>query len=89
MTAGMKIDPDTIYDDGVLVTILGIASATLVRARRQGRLSYCRVGNRALYLGKWILDWLDTTQVQGLVRQAEDARRQHEDPSATEGHADE
>jgi hypothetical protein len=53
-----KIDPESIYDDGALAMTLGVASASLARARRQGRLRYRRVGNRTLYLGRWIIDWL-------------------------------
>jgi hypothetical protein len=60
MLAGVKIEPEAIYDDGALVLALGIASAALVRARRQGQLRFRRVGNRSLYLGRWILDWLAT-----------------------------
>jgi hypothetical protein len=71
MTAGVKIEPNTIYDDGSLVTNLGIASASLIRARRQGQLRYHRVGHRALYLGKWLLEWFDAAE----ARQTEDARR--------------
>jgi hypothetical protein len=61
MLAGLKIDPESVYDDGALVMALGIASATLARARRQGKLRFRRVGNRTLYLGRWILDWLEAT----------------------------
>ena len=60
MLAGLKIEPDTIYDDGALVTALGIASVPLARARRERHLRYRRVGHRALYLGRWILDWLSS-----------------------------
>jgi hypothetical protein len=81
MTAGVKIDPNTIYDDGDLVTNLGIASASLIRARREGQLRYRRVGHRALYLGRWLLEWFDAAyEARTPARQAEDADRLGEDP---------
>jgi hypothetical protein len=58
MLTGCRIDPDAIYDDGALVLSLGVTSATLGRARRQGQLRYRRAGKRALYLGRWVLAWL-------------------------------
>ena len=54
-----KIDPDAIYHDGQIRLILGLAGATLCRARRDGSLRYSRKGNTTLYRGQWILDWLD------------------------------
>ena len=72
MLSGLKIDPDSVYDDGALVMALGIASATLARARRQGALRFRRVGNRPLYLGRWILNWLEigdsTSPQKGVAR---------------------
>ena len=58
MVSPIKIDPDSIYDDGSLVLMLDVSTATLARARRDGRLRYTRQGRRVLYLGQWILDWL-------------------------------
>ncbi len=58
MQTGVRIDPDALYDDSSIVLALGIASATLIRARRDGVLRYRRVGRRAVYLGRWLLDWL-------------------------------
>jgi hypothetical protein len=54
------IEPNDIYDDGALVMALGIPSATLTRARRHGHLRYSRKGRRTLYLGKWIIAWLES-----------------------------
>jgi hypothetical protein len=61
MIAGLKIDPDTIYDDGTLVLALGVSSAALIRARSRGELRFRRIGQRPVYLGRWILDWLAQT----------------------------
>jgi len=54
----IRIDPGAVYDDGTVVLTLDIPSATLARARRDGRLRYTRQGRRVLYMGQWLLDWL-------------------------------
>jgi hypothetical protein len=53
------IDPAAVYDDGSLLLTLDIPAGTLARARRNGELRYTRQGRRTLYLGKWVLDWLE------------------------------
>ena len=58
MIEPIRIDPSAVYDDGAVVLALEIPSATLARARRDGRLRYTRQGRRVLYLGQWLLDWL-------------------------------
>jgi hypothetical protein len=58
MLAGVKIEPETVYDDGSILFALDISFETLARARREGRLRFTRQGRRVLYLGQWILDWL-------------------------------
>jgi hypothetical protein len=55
------INPDAVYDDGSLHVALGLTDATLAAARRAGTLRYARRGKRVLYLGRWILAWLDMT----------------------------
>jgi hypothetical protein len=59
MTSTVLIEPHGIYDDGSIHLALDIPSATLARARRGGRLRYTRKGRRVLYLGKWVLAWLE------------------------------
>lgn len=54
----IKIDPEALYPEGAVALALDIPSATLARARRSGALRSRRVGNRTLYLGRWLLDWL-------------------------------
>jgi hypothetical protein len=58
MTTPVLIEPAAVYDDGSVHVALAIPSATLTRARREGRLRYTRKGRRVLYLGQWLLDWL-------------------------------
>ncbi|MCA9070449.1 MAG: hypothetical protein KDA84_16065 [Planctomycetaceae bacterium] len=44
------IETSAVYSDGEVRLGLGLTSATLARARR---------GNTFLYLGQWLLDWLE------------------------------
>jgi hypothetical protein len=60
MIAPCHIDTHSVYDDGAVLLALDIPTATLARARRTGRLRYTRQGRRILYLGQWLLDWLQT-----------------------------
>jgi hypothetical protein len=69
-----RIYPEAVYHDGQARLLLGVTGATMARARREGRLRYTRQGNRVLYLGSWLLDWLES-----------DADREAAD---TEGHHD-
>jgi hypothetical protein len=52
------LSPDAILDDTALRTLLGVTPATLARARREGKLRFTRQGNRILYLGEWVVEWL-------------------------------
>ena len=54
----VSIAPDGIYDDGALHLAMGLSPATLARARRSGELRFTRKGNRTLYVGQWVLDWI-------------------------------
>jgi hypothetical protein len=54
----LPIHPDTVYTEGAVALALDLPTATLRRARREGRLRYSRQGQRVLILGRWLLDWL-------------------------------
>ena len=43
----------------VLRILLGLTSAAIARARRDGMLRYSRQGNSLLYRGTWLLTWLE------------------------------
>jgi hypothetical protein len=60
MATAISIDTSGIYDDDSLSDVLGLGAQTLVRARRSGELRHVRKGQRILYLGSWVLDWLKT-----------------------------
>jgi hypothetical protein len=69
----LPIQADAVYDDGVLILALGITHATLARARKSGELRFTRKGKRALYLGRWVLEWMHapacgTTLPKGVSR---------------------
>jgi hypothetical protein len=70
-TAG-RIESDAIYDDTLLYRELRITSAVLARARKSGELRYTRRGNRTLYLGQWIRNWL---QLDNPAQEEGDATR--------------
>lgn len=59
MTSKVLFEPSGVYDDGSIHLALAIPSKTLAHARRSGKLRFTRKGRRVLYLGKWILDWLE------------------------------
>jgi hypothetical protein len=65
------IDPHALYCDGVLVLELGLASESLIRARREGKLRYRRIGGRAYYTGEQLLAWLHSTPTRGEVADGE------------------
>lgn len=69
-TDTIRLEPHSIYDDALLSAALTVSAATLARARRDGRLRYTRQGRRILYLGQWVLDWLQADARQE-VRRAE------------------
>lgn len=53
-----EIKPEAIYDDGRLADF-GLSAAALRRARAAGKLRFTRQGKRCIYLGRWLLDWLE------------------------------
>jgi hypothetical protein len=73
MVAPCHIDPHGVYDDGAVLLALGIPTATLIRARREGRLRFSRQGRRSLYLGQWLIDWLTADSTVGAGREVANA----------------
>jgi hypothetical protein len=65
----ISITPDAVYDDGTLYLSLGLTPAALSKARRAGELRFTRQGKRTLYLGQWVLDWLQATATTNAGRQ--------------------
>ena len=56
-----NIEPNSLYDDSMLVLALNIPSSSLIRARREGKLRHRRIGHRVVYLGSWLLDWIKSS----------------------------
>ena len=71
------LEPTGVYDDGALVLGLGLTHAALIRARRDRRLRFTRKGQRTLYLGSWVLDWLNDEPTPG-----EDENTPGQEPAA-------
>jgi hypothetical protein len=59
MIEGISIQSSAVYDDIALQVSIGLSQAVLTRARRERRLRFSRQGRRIVYLGEWILDWLE------------------------------
>jgi hypothetical protein len=59
MHNAVSIEPTAVYDDGALFLSLGLSANVLSAARRDGTLRFTRKGHRTLYLGRWVLDWLE------------------------------
>ncbi len=72
MVHGFPVDATAIYDDGSLVASLGVSCTALSKARKAGRLRFTRQGQRTLYLGRWVLEWLET-EVKGALQRSEGA----------------
>jgi hypothetical protein len=53
------IVPTALYDGVAARDSLGIPAGVLARARREGRLKFTRQGPRCVYLGQWLLDWIE------------------------------
>jgi hypothetical protein len=68
MLTASRIDPLAVYDDGALRHELGLSSASLSRARRAGHLRYSRQGRRVIYLGSWLLAWLESDAGRSDIR---------------------
>ena len=65
MIEGFQIDPKAVYDDPALSVAIGVGAESLARARQSGDLRHTRKGRRILYLGQWIMDWLERDVVSG------------------------
>jgi hypothetical protein len=72
MIEPVLIEPEALFDDGALRQVLGLTPATLAAARRKRLLRYTRQGNRILYLGRWLLDWLEADAEPALTRGREE-----------------
>lgn len=60
------IDRDTVYDSEALQTSLGVSSGSLSSARVDGTLRFAKIGIRVLFLGSWVIDWLERVAIPTL-----------------------
>jgi hypothetical protein len=70
MVEPVLIAPEALYDDSALHQSLGLSPASVAAGRRAGMLRYTRQGKRTLYLGKWILAWLESAPCPELSKAA-------------------
>lgn len=61
-----NIDPDSLYNEKVVVDILGVNKAVLAQARRERKIRYARVGNQVVYLGYWLNEWIERIAIPSL-----------------------
>ena len=73
----ISIQPEAVYDDGTLLLSLGLTPTTLARARRSGNLRFTRQGKRTLYLGQWVLDWLQQSAGTTTGHEAQGVNREN------------
>jgi hypothetical protein len=64
----VRIEPGSIYNEGALLFNLGLPNASVARARRDGLLRFACVGKKNLYLGSWVLSWLENISVMASAR---------------------
>jgi hypothetical protein len=65
MVHGILIDAAAVYDDSSLELALGVSDAALAKARKAGKLRFTRQGHRILYIGRWVLEWLEEEATNG------------------------
>ena len=59
----VRIEATAVYDEAFLHHNLGLPCASLAKARRNGSLRHVVVGKRILFLGGWVLEWLEAASV--------------------------
>ena len=65
------IHPNAVYSREDLERILKLRPSTIRREVRKGRLRVAKRSGRYFFLGVWVLEWLETGQIQ--PRQEESA----------------
>jgi hypothetical protein len=63
MIEPVRIEPNHLFDDSALYQTFGLSQTALAAARRNGSLRFVRHGHRILYLGSWVLSWLEASAV--------------------------
>jgi hypothetical protein len=71
------IHPDAVFDLHTLRETLDLKPGCLPRECRLGRLRYCKRGGKVLFVGRWVLQWLEAGEVKRR-RGAEPANREAE-----------
>jgi hypothetical protein len=64
---GFTIHPTGIYTSDDLCAMLDVSLTALTEARRSGALRWARKGRRVIFLGEWIITWLQQGARQEVV----------------------
>jgi hypothetical protein len=74
-TEPVTLNPLGVYSGRELGRILDAGPATLAAARRFGALRAVKKGRRVVYLGEWVLAWLNAEAAPGVAAGPEGGAR--------------
>jgi hypothetical protein len=59
-----RINADAVYTDVTASMALGISLSALDKGRRDGSLRFSRRAGKVLFLGSWLLQWIEAGEVR-------------------------
>lgn len=59
------IDPNGVYSLDDVAAIMGTSRRGIARAVKEDGLAYSRRGNRRVFLGQWVLEWIVAGKIAG------------------------
>jgi hypothetical protein len=59
MVTGIKIDPESYYDDGAVCKLIHCTPTRLSRYCSQRGLRSTKHGDRRFFKGQWLIEWLE------------------------------
>jgi hypothetical protein len=62
MVVAIRIEPNQYYDQAGVCETLDIATQSLQKECREGRLRYVKRGGKRFFRGQWLIDWLDGSE---------------------------
>lgn len=62
-TNPISLDPSTFYDEVSASRALRVPASTLAKARKDRAIRYSRRGQRVLYRGDWLAEWVSAGEV--------------------------
>ena len=61
-----KLDPQAVYSQSEICEALGITARRLGNAAVAGEVRFAALGSQRVYLGQWILDWIEGREPSSL-----------------------